>query len=135
MILLVVPCVSTDLSFDMQFLNADTGPNLNAKLTDRHTHAPNGRPASGLISFARVRTKLGSLGANLTCKIPHRTFDNVQFLHVSDNVRFLLPSSNSQLAHAKEIPTDANALSGVGDFFDGDLRKVTAARLSERQHC
>ena len=118
----------------MQFLNADTDQ-IERQLTDRRTYPPDGRPASGLISFARVRTKLGSLGANLTCKVPHRTFDNVQFLHMSDNVRFLLPSSNSQLAHAKEIPTDASALSGVGDFFDDDVRKVTAARFSERQRC
>jgi hypothetical protein len=74
---------------------------------------------------SRVRTKLGSRGASLTCNVPY---------HMFDNVRFLLPSSNSQLAHAKEIPTDANALSGGGNFFDDDLRKVTA-RFSERQRC
>ena len=62
---------------------------------------------------------------DLQCTVSYRVFDNVQLLR---------PSSDSQLAHAKEIPTDANALSGVGDFFDDDLRKVTA-RFSERQRC
>jgi hypothetical protein len=109
MILLAVPCVST-------VLDADTGQ-IERQLTGRRAY------------HARAQTKLGSLDANLTCKVPHRTFANVQILPMSD----LLPSSNSQLAHAKEISTDANALSGVGDFFDDDLRKVTAARFSERQ--
>jgi hypothetical protein len=59
------------------------------------------------------------------CTVPYRLFDNVQLLR---------PSSDAQLAHAKGIPTDANALSGVGDFFDDDLRKVTA-RFSERRRC
>jgi len=78
----------------------------------------------------------GQIEHQLTNEIPWRWFDLqcTASYRVSDNVQLLGPSSDAQLAHAKGMPTDANALSGVGDFFDDDLRKVTA-RFSERQRC